>query len=143
MPSSTNTSTTPKGQQRWNAITYDIFLWVFTIVTDLFFREIHPRSSWRVPRKGPVIFVAAPHANQFVDPLMLMRTVRHDAKRRIAFLIAEKSMRRPFVGFMAGLVQSVSVGRALDSKKPAQGKIYLPHPENDPTLVHGRGTDFT
>ncbi|KAI7361109.1 glycerol-3-phosphate O-acyltransferase [Hortaea werneckii] len=143
MPSSTNTSTTPKGTQRWNAITYDIFLWVFTIVTDLFFREIHPRSSWRVPRKGPVIFVAAPHANQFVDPLMLMRTVRHDAKRRIAFLIAEKSMRRPFVGFMAGLVQSVSVGRALDSKKPAQGKIYLPDPENDPTLVHGRGTHFT
>ncbi|TKA34191.1 hypothetical protein B0A50_00171 [Salinomyces thailandicus] len=132
-----------KGKQRWDAITYDIFLWIFTVVTDLFFREIHPRSSWRIPRKGPVIFVAAPHANQFVDPLMLMRTVRHDARRRIAFLIAEKSMRRPFVGFMAGLVGSVSVGRALDSKRSTRGKIHLPDPENDPTLVKGKDTDFT
>lgn len=43
---------------------YDFFLWIFSIVIDLFFREIHPRGSWKVPRKGPVILVAAPHANQ-------------------------------------------------------------------------------
>ena len=47
-----------------NNFVYDVFLWVFSIVVDLFFREVHPRSSWKVPRKGPVIFVAAPHANQ-------------------------------------------------------------------------------
>lgn len=52
-------------------------------------------------------------------------------------------MRRWFVGFAAGMVGSVSVGRALDLKKPAKGKIYLPDPENDPTLVKGIGTDFT
>lgn len=127
----------------YEALTYDIFLWVFTIIVDLFFREIHPRSTWRIPRKGPIIFVAAPHANQFVDPLLLMRTVRHDARRRIAFLIAEKSMRRKFVGFAAGLVSSVPVGRALDSKKPAEGKIWLPDVEGDPCLVRGEGTKFT
>ncbi|KAK4624529.1 hypothetical protein CLAFUW4_06226 [Fulvia fulva] len=126
-----------KSKDAAQGIVYDIFLWVFTVVTDLFFREIHPRSSWRIPKKGPVIFVAAPHANQFIDPLILMRTVRHDAKRRIAFLIAEKSMRRAFVGFMAGLVGSVPVGRALDLKKPAPGKIWLPDPEGDPTLIRG------
>jgi 1-acyl-sn-glycerol-3-phosphate acyltransferase len=43
---------------------YDLVLWMFTIVVDLFFREVHPRGSWKVPRRGPVIFVAAPHANQ-------------------------------------------------------------------------------
>ena len=43
---------------------YDLVLWGFTIVVDLFFREVHPRGSWKVPRRGPVIFVAAPHANQ-------------------------------------------------------------------------------
>ncbi|KXL51337.1 hypothetical protein M433DRAFT_395075 [Acidomyces richmondensis BFW] len=131
------------GTRTWNALTYDVCLWIFTIIIDLFFREIHPRSSWRIPRTGPIIFVAAPHANQFVDPLMLMRTVRQDAKRRISFLIAEKSMRRKFIGFAANLVGSVPVGRALDSKQPGKGKIYLPDPEGDPTLVRGNGVDFT
>lgn len=130
----------PKGHT--NSLVYDIFLWIFTVVVDLFFREIHPRSSWRIPKKGPVIFVAAPHANQFVDPLILMRVVRQDAHRRIAFLVAEKSMRRKFIGFAASLVGSVPVGRALDMKKPAQGRIYLPDPENDPALIKGNGVNF-
>lgn len=43
---------------------YDLLLWSMTIVMDLFFREIHPRGSWKIPRRGPVLFVAAPHANQ-------------------------------------------------------------------------------
>ena len=43
---------------------YDVFLWSISIIIDLFFREVHPRGSWKVPRRGPVIFVAAPHANQ-------------------------------------------------------------------------------
>ena len=46
---------------------YDLVLWGFTILVDLFFREVHPRGSWKVPRRGPVIFVAAPHANQVRD----------------------------------------------------------------------------
>ncbi|KAK5174266.1 Glycerol-3-phosphate/dihydroxyacetone phosphate acyltransferase [Saxophila tyrrhenica] len=122
---------------------YDVFLWLWTIVIDLFFREIHPRTSYRIPKNDPVIFVAAPHANQFVDPLILGGTVRHDAKRRISFLIAEKSLRRKFVGFASRLVGSVGVGRALDLKKPAKGKIWLPDPEEDATLIKGKGTEFT
>lgn len=43
---------------------YDIVLWTFSVLVDLFFREVHPRGSWKVPRRGPVIIVAAPHANQ-------------------------------------------------------------------------------
>lgn len=43
---------------------YDAFLWFMSIFVDLFFREVHPRGSWKVPRQGPVLFVAAPHANQ-------------------------------------------------------------------------------
>lgn len=43
---------------------YDALLWVFSIIIDLFFRELHPRGSWRIPRKGAILFVAAPHANQ-------------------------------------------------------------------------------
>jgi 1-acyl-sn-glycerol-3-phosphate acyltransferase len=47
-----------------NNWTYDIALWMISSVVDLFFREVHPRGSWKIPRRGPVIFVAAPHANQ-------------------------------------------------------------------------------
>jgi glycerol-3-phosphate O-acyltransferase/dihydroxyacetone phosphate acyltransferase len=79
---------------------------------------------------------------QFVDPLILMRVVRMEAHRRIAFLIAEKSMRRKFIGAGASLVGAVPVGRALDSTKSMPGKIYLPDPDNDPQLVRGVGTDF-
>ncbi len=43
---------------------YDSVLWLLSILVDLFFREVHPRGAWRVPRKGPIIVVAAPHANQ-------------------------------------------------------------------------------
>lgn len=89
-----------------------------------------------------MIFVAAPHANQFIDPLILMRVVRQDAHRRIAFLVAEKSMRRKFIGWGASLVGSVPVGRALDLKKPAEGKIFLPDPEGDSTIIKGNGVDF-
>lgn len=71
-----------------------------------------------------------------------MRAVRMEAKRRIVFLIAEKSMSRPFIGWFARHVGAVSVGRAMDAVHPAEGKIYLPDPENDPTLVRGVGTKF-
>lgn len=43
---------------------YDSFLWCMSVFVDLFFREVHPRGSWKVPRQGPILFVAAPHANQ-------------------------------------------------------------------------------
>ncbi|KAH4270708.1 hypothetical protein HBI26_062640 [Parastagonospora nodorum] len=125
-----------------NKYVYDAFLWTFSILVELFFREVHPRSSWKVPKEGPVIFVCAPHANQFVDPLMLMRVVKKEADRRIQFLIADKSMKRRFIGTMAGLTGVVPVGRAMDMTKTAQGKIYLPDPINDPTLLRGVGTNF-
>ena len=71
-----------------------------------------------------------------------MRIIRTEAKRRIANLIAEKSMKLRFIGTCARLVGSVPVARALDSTKPGKGKIYLPDPMNDPTLVRGVGTQF-
>ena len=71
-----------------------------------------------------------------------MRVIRTEAHRRIAFLIAEKSMRRKFIGAAARAAGAVSVGRALDSTRPATGKIYLPDPTNDPTLIRGVGTKF-
>ncbi|KAB5543050.1 hypothetical protein GE09DRAFT_968619 [Coniochaeta sp. 2T2.1] len=120
---------------------YDSFLWVMSILADLFFREVHPRGSWKVPRHGPLLFVAAPHNNQFVDALILQRTLRNEAKRRVSLLIAQKSV-HGFIGWASRQVGCVPVGRAQDSAKPGKGTIYLPDPINDPTLIRGVGTDF-
>lgn len=121
---------------------YDLLLWMLSILVDLFFREVHPRGTWRIPRKGPVIFVAAPHANQFVDSLILMRVLRLEAHRRISGIIAAHSMKRKFVGLMAGAMGSIPVGRAQDLAKAGTGRIYLPDPVDDPTLLRGVDTKF-
>lgn len=71
-----------------------------------------------------------------------MRVIRMEARRRIAFLIAAKSMRRKFIGAFARAVGALPVARALDSLKAADGTIYLPDPINSPTLLHGVGTQF-
>lgn len=145
-----------------SSFTYDIMLWTFSILIDLFFREVHPRGAWKVPRRGPILFVAAPHANQvcmnlrglvlptrvltnstqFVDPLILMRILRNECGRRISILTAAKSMDRMFIGWFARKVGAVPVARAMDLVKPATGTIYLPDPINDPLLVRGVGTKF-
>src|SRR4051812_14686442 len=71
-----------------------------------------------------------------------MRTLRNECHRRVAFLIAAKSMGQFIVGWFARKVGAVPVGRALDMVKPGSGTIYLPDPINDPLLVRGIGTKF-
>lgn len=71
-----------------------------------------------------------------------MRVVRQEAKRRFAILTAEKSMKRKFIGLMSRLSGAVPVGRALDTTKSMPGRVYLPDPDNDPTLLRGVGTNF-
>ncbi|EAW10573.1 putative glycerol-3-phosphate acyltransferase Sct1 [Aspergillus clavatus NRRL 1] len=121
---------------------YDLVLWSFSVLVDLFFREVHPRGSWKIPRRGPLILVAAPHANQFVDSLILMRVMRNEAHRRISWLIADKSFKRKFIGTLAKAIGTVPVARAMDNLKPGVGTIYLPDPINQPTLLRGVGTNF-
>ncbi|KAJ4150168.1 hypothetical protein LMH87_010931 [Akanthomyces muscarius] len=120
---------------------YDIFLHVMGNVADLFFREVVSRGSWKVPQSGPVLFVAGPHANQFVDGLVLQRTLRKEAGRRVSLLIAQKSV-HGFIGWASRQVSSVPVGRAQDAAKPGSGTIYMPDPLGDPTLIRGVGTKF-
>ncbi|KAF7558945.1 hypothetical protein G7046_g5215 [Stylonectria norvegica] len=120
---------------------YDLFLYTVGNIVDMFFREVVPRGAWRVPQTGPVLFVAAPHANQFVDALILQRTLRHEANRRLSLLIAQKSV-HGFIGWGSRQTGAVPVGRAQDTAKLASGRIYLPDPINDPTLVRGIGSKF-
>ncbi|KAI1291300.1 hypothetical protein EDD11_009025, partial [Mortierella claussenii] len=118
---------------------YDFVSFFFTIALDIFFREIRPRGSHKIPRKGPVIFVAAPHANQFVDPLVLMR----ECGRRVSFLAAKKSMDRPWIGAMARSMNAIPVVRPQDLAKPGSGTIKLLDRYGDPLRLTGTGTKFT
>jgi 1-acyl-sn-glycerol-3-phosphate acyltransferase len=54
----------PDLKQINSAIAYDSMLLFWRLVTNIFFREIRPRGAYNIPREGPVIFVAGPHANQ-------------------------------------------------------------------------------
>lgn len=71
-----------------------------------------------------------------------MRVIRSEAHRRISWLIAEKSFRRKFIGFLARGIGTLPVARAMDNLKPGTGTIYLPDPIGEPTLLRGVGTNF-
>jgi len=82
-----------------------------------------------------------------------MREARREAGRRISFLIAEKSMRRRFVGAVARAIAAstspivlgsclVPVMRAQDLTKPHPGMISLPD-RTQPLQITGSGTKFT
>jgi glycerol-3-phosphate O-acyltransferase / dihydroxyacetone phosphate acyltransferase len=71
----------------------------------------------------------------------LQRTLKAEAGRRVSLLIAQKSV-HGFIGWGSRQVGSVPVGRAQDAAKPATGRVYLPDPINDPTLLRGVGTKF-
>ncbi|KAF8861603.1 hypothetical protein BDZ45DRAFT_249272 [Acephala macrosclerotiorum] len=121
---------------------YDLILRTFALAVGLFFREVQVRGSWHVPSDGAVILVAAPHSNQFVDSIVLMRILR-SLNRRISWLMAEKSFQRKFVGTMASMIGAVPVSRAMDIAKSAPGTIYLENPEANSKILSGIGTDFT
>lgn len=122
---------------------YDLGLWVFTICLDVLFREIYPRGAWKILKRGPLIIVAAPHVNQLVDSVLLMRILKSCANRRVSVLTAEKSVREQYIGIMARYMGTLPVARPMDNIRHRDGKIYLPEPNKDPTLISGVGTDFT
>lgn len=127
---------------RFQLWVYDLVLWMFTVIFDCFFREIRPRGAFRLPKLGPVIFVAAPHANQFVDPIILMNQVRREAQRRISFLIATKSYKHSVIGPLSRMQLSIPVSRAQDTLVPGTGKITINF-DTDGLHVFGKGTKFT
>jgi glycerol-3-phosphate O-acyltransferase/dihydroxyacetone phosphate acyltransferase len=57
---------------------FPVLLLFIRFVLNVFFRELKVRGVHRVPLKGPVILAVAPHANQFVDPMMLVVTCGAD-----------------------------------------------------------------
>ncbi|KAJ7675042.1 hypothetical protein B0H17DRAFT_946306 [Mycena rosella] len=136
MSAKTSASTSLK---RTSDLSYASVMLFWRAVTQIFFREIRTRGSFNIPKDGPVIFVGAPHNNQFLDMLLGLEVYK-ESHRRVQFLVAVSSMQRKFVGFFARLMDSIPVARAADSIKPGTGRIR-PAPD-DPCTVIGEGTRF-
>lgn len=121
---------------------FDLVSWIFSVIFDCFFREIRPRGAFRLPKLGPVIFVAGPHASQFVDPIILSNQVRREAKRRVSFIIAAKSYMHPLIGPLSRCQLSIPVSRPQDMLVKGTGIIFIDF-KLDALLVKGKGTQFT
>ncbi|KAI3645766.1 hypothetical protein MP228_008694 [Amoeboaphelidium protococcarum] len=130
-------------------LVYDFTVFLFTRIIGIFFREINSRGSHLIPKEGPVIFVIAPHANQFVDPWVVLK----HSPRRIGFLAAKKTCDRKYIGNLARALNAIPVARPQDYAKKCTGRIYMLPCDNvsgdsqdaEAKLKHvyGLGTKFT
>jgi len=83
---------------------------LFRRALKVFFRRIEIEGADRVPRDGPVIFVAN-HPNALVDPLLLLCF----APRPVAFLAKAPLFRMPVVGYIVRALGSIPVYRRQDA----------------------------
>ena len=121
---------------------YDVAVFVFDVVFTIFFREINVRGTYHLPKKGtPTILVCAPHANQFIDPCLVMsqtRKVPGSRSRQTCFVTAEGPMKKnKYVKLFGSWTGAIPVARAQDNLKPVDPaiRLWVPDYENDPTLV--------
>ena len=104
---------------------------------EVFFSDITVRGVHKLEQDpSAMIFVCAPHSNQFLDPILVMKST----KREVSFLTARKSMGRAVIGPLCHACKVVAVDRPQDYAKPGQGTVTAKH---GATAVHGKGTAFT
>jgi len=111
------------------------FLFAFV---EIFFRDFDVAGLTNVPTEGPVIFACAPHNNQFVDGLCVLKGI--PARSDIGFLVAGSSMRRQVVGDLAKAINSIPVERPQDLAVKGEGKVIL---TSGAAKVSGVGTKFS
>ncbi len=110
---------------------------LFTLV-DAFFKDFDVAGSVRVPDDGPIILACAPHANQFVDPIVVQKAC--SKRNDIGFLAAAKTVRRKYVGKICKILQAIPVERAQDLAVLGIGTIAV---DAGSTKVQGHGAAFT
>ncbi|AET40229.1 bifunctional glycerol-3-phosphate/glycerone-phosphate O-acyltransferase GPT2 Ecym_5484 [Eremothecium cymbalariae DBVPG len=126
---------------------YDFTVLAFDVVFKIFFREIQVRGSYNIPPKGnPTIVVCAPHANQFVDPALVMSQIfmlPGVQSRRPCFVAAASSFKKAFVGLFGRWTGGIPVDRSVDNLKPVDPNmvLYCPDYDNDPLTYKVRSKD--
>ncbi|KAG1472876.1 hypothetical protein G6F56_001279 [Rhizopus delemar] len=101
----------------------------------MFSQEIKVSGTDNVPMDKPCIFIVAPHANQFVDPgLVIMSN-----PRRFSPLMAKSSFKKKFVGSVARSLKAIPVIRPQDLAVKGAGKII----SGQDFVLKGQDTQFT
>ncbi|CCE64948.1 hypothetical protein TPHA_0J01260 [Tetrapisispora phaffii CBS 4417] len=133
---------------------YDMFILLLSILFKIFFREIKIRGGHNVPPIGtPTILVCAPHANQFIDPSLVMVATRTmlsseesldpNRSRQTCFVTAASSFKLPVVAQFGIATGGIPVPRAQDNLKDVDPSliIYAPDLKNSPNLIKGKVAD--
>eukprot|EP00002_Diphylleia_rotans_P024999 TRINITY_DN4939_c0_g1_i2.p1 TRINITY_DN4939_c0_g1~~TRINITY_DN4939_c0_g1_i2.p1 ORF type:complete len:601 (-),score=95.02 TRINITY_DN4939_c0_g1_i2:847-2649(-) len=102
------------------------------IVMSIFFRKVEVIGAANIPATGGVI-IAGNHFNQFVDGMLLMTV----CPRPVCFIAAEKSMKRPFIGWFGRKIKALPVVRPQDHAVNGAGLISV-----DGCQVQGKDTKF-
>ena len=111
---------------------------------DVFFRQVAVAGAHKLNFSDePLLLAIAPHANQFIDPMIILKTF----ERPVGFLCAAKSMRykrgpSDLIAFFANGIDSVPVERPQDIATVGKGIIRTVEKADDRVVVHGTGTSF-
>ena len=126
-----------------NVTLHTLVLGILSDMMSLFFRQITVRGVYNIDNDAHsgLVFAVAPHTNQFIDPIVVMKTTT----RKIGFLTARKSLNHPMVGPLCRAVDVVPVDRPQDFAKAIAGTVSVGGGGGgaDPLVVRGVGTFFT
>eukprot|EP00750_Incisomonas_marina_P008441 INCI15474.1.p1 GENE.INCI15474.1~~INCI15474.1.p1 ORF type:complete len:912 (+),score=148.99 INCI15474.1:242-2977(+) len=115
----------------------EFFRSLFFTAAAIFFKDFDVAGAHRVPAEGPVMLVCGPHANQFIDPIVVSKALSH--RKDIGFLSAASTMRKKYIGTMAEAMNAIPVERAQDLAVAGKGTVKL---ELGKRMVTGVGTEF-
>jgi 1-acyl-sn-glycerol-3-phosphate acyltransferase len=93
---------------------------------DLYFREISIGGQHKILPINDgraVIFACAPHVNQFVDPIVVMKVVAEKTRRHVSWMTAAKSFHRKDIGGIARAIKAIPVVRPEDNETKGSGFI--------------------
>ncbi len=96
-------------------------------------QENIPKVNKYLIKDGPVI-ICGNHANQFIDPMMIIS----NCNREVSFTMAASSYSKPVIGQFAKCLNVIPVTRPEDGKKKGSGKISF----TSKTEIRGIETKF-
>ena len=123
-------SASPSHSWLFNRI-YQAVILFFRLILTIFFRTIlciqSPLATeQKCFQEGfPAILAIGLHANQFVDPLIVIL----NSMRKISMLMAKTSTERKFVNFFARILEAIPVSRRMDYKRKGSGFISIDNRE--------------
>ncbi|CAK74407.1 unnamed protein product (macronuclear) [Paramecium tetraurelia] len=104
------------------------------VVTHTFFRDIEVIGQENIPKDGPILLYGN-HNNQFIDPLLIISNMT----RKINFIAAAKSMRKPIIGDIGKALGGIPVERPQDLAKIGSGILK----KYDGTYLFAENSQFT